>query len=131
MIPSIGDVISVVRALEICRNYQFTYLVERLSDNQDAFKDWTFDGASILADKIFAKIFSIPNLIEIALRHDLKYAYGEFNNKSERLLADEQFRQDLLNDGCLSWVAQAMYLAVRAFGNFPIKTDFSWGFARK
>ncbi|MGB4118075.1 MAG: hypothetical protein WBK51_16155 [Polaromonas sp.] len=131
MIPSIGNVISVALALEICRNYEFTYLVERLSNNQDAFKEWTFDGASILPDEIFAKIFSVPNLIEIALRHDLKYAYGEPDNKSERLLADEQFRRDLLNDGCISGVAQAMYLAVRAFGNFPIKTDFSWGFARK
>ncbi len=131
MVPSIGETMSAARAVGLCQVYGLAYLVQRISNGQDMFKDWKFDGTSMVPDALFSQVFGIPNLIEIALRHDLKYAYGETGNKSERLLADQQFRQELLRDGAPKLVAHAMYWAVHLFGDGPIKTDFSWGFARK
>jgi hypothetical protein len=131
MIPKIGDKISVQHALDLCVHYKLAYLIERLSIYKSEFNEWTFDGASLVPDPLFSKIFQIPNLVEIALRHDLKYAYGETGNEAEKQRADQEFRQELLADGAPKIIALLMYSAVVLFGGKPFKFDFSWGFARK
>ncbi len=131
MIPKIGETITADEALDLCRSFELDYLVERIEIDPDAFKDWVFDGASMIPDTLFAQIFDIPSLTEIALRHDLKYAYGEPGNHREKARADEAFKQELLIDGAAPAVEQLMFQAVDVFGDGPIATDFSWGFARK
>ncbi|MFM7331141.1 MAG: hypothetical protein ACKO1L_05700 [Brachymonas sp.] len=129
-IPKIGDMITTEQAIELCRHYDLHYLIERISKNPQDFKSWVFDGASMIQDALFAKIFSIPNLTVIALRYDLKYAYGDPENQDERKRADKELKQELLNDQASKLVVYPMYWAVRVFGNGPLKTDFTWGFAR-
>lgn len=85
----------------------------------------------MLPDDLVAQYFHIPHLIEIALKHDLKYAYGEPGNNTERLQADQDFKQDLLADETNPLVAEAMFRSVRLGGSGLIKTSFSWGFARR
>ncbi len=82
-------------------------------------------------DDLVAELAHIPHLVEVALKHDLKCAYGEPGNTEERERADREFKADLLADGAVPAVAVAMYLAVRLFGDTPIKTSFCWAFARK
>jgi hypothetical protein len=131
-LPAIGETITTGRARNLCQHFGFVSLVQRIDAAQpNEFRDWVFDGASILPDDLVAKFFHIPHLIEIALKHDLKYAYGEPNNTAERLKADEEFKQDLLNDSAHPSVAEAMFKSVRLGGSGLIKTSFSWGFARR
>ncbi len=131
MIPNIGETITTEKAIELCQLFGFDYLVERINGSPlDAFHDWPFDGASMIPDELFARIFKIPSLTEVALRHDLKYAYGEPGNRQEKARADEEFKQELLDDGTSPVLAQLMYQAVVTFGDGPIATHFSWGFAR-
>ena len=100
-----------------------------LPDIADA-KDWIFDGASMLPDKLMARLLRIPHLTEIALKHDLKYAYGELGNEEERLRADRELKEDLLADGTRRWLAETIFRIVRLSGSERWKTSFSWGFAR-
>jgi hypothetical protein len=130
-LPKIEDVITTARARELCVHYGYAYLVERIdAAPAGTFKEWRFDGASMTPDKLVSSLAGIPNLTEIALKHDLKYAYGELGNDAERLKADDEFKADLLVDGASRWVADIMYGAVRAGGHEAWKTSFSWGFAR-
>ena len=131
-LPAIGETITTARARALCleRGAMFDYIVKRIDDHPGDFKDWIFDGASLLPDNLVAKLFHIPHLIEIALKHDLKYAYGELGNKDERFRADQEFKQDLLADGTHPWVAEVMFKMVRLGGSEKLKTSFSWGFAR-
>ncbi|CAG0943272.1 hypothetical protein BROC_02214 [Candidatus Brocadiaceae bacterium] len=131
MIPKIGETITTNKALDLCRSFGIDYLIERIEINPEAFKDWVFDGASMIPDALFAQVFDIPSLTEIGLRHDLKYGYGELGNHQEKARVDEEFKQELLGDGASPTLAQLMYQAVDTFGGGPIATDFSWGFARK
>lgn len=131
MIPNIGDKITCELARELCGQFDIQYLVRRIENDPDVFEDWIFDGASMIPDELFARIFDIPSLTEIALRHDLKYAYGDPDNSAEKAEADRVFKQELLNDGASPILAQLMYRAVDAFGDGPIATDFTWGFARR
>jgi hypothetical protein len=130
--PAIGERITTARARVLCLELgaQFEYIVQRIDAAPGDFKDWIFDGASLLPDELVAKLFHIPHLIDIALKHDLKYAYGELGNEAERLRADQAFKQDLLADGADAWVAEAMFKSVRLGGSEYVKTSFSWGFAR-
>jgi hypothetical protein len=130
-LPEIDEKITTDRAIELCEHFGYIYLVERIKANQDRFKDWVFDGASMIPDKIFSQTFHIPNLIEIALKHDLKYAYGERGNKAEKLRADLEFALDLLNDGASSAITRLMFAAVDVGGNELFKTSYSWGYAWK
>ena len=131
-LPRIGETITTARARELCaeRGEMFAYIVKRIDDQPAEFKEWVFDGASRLPDRLVAKLFDIPHLIEIALKHDLKYGYGELGNREERRRADAEFEQDLLADGTRPWVAKVMYWAVRLGGGERFKTSYSWGFAR-
>ena len=130
-LPRIGETITTERARELCAHFGCTYLLERIDSAPDTFKDWEFDGASMIPDALVSKLAGIPNLTEIALKHDLKYGYGEPGNQKEREKADQEFKADLLADGADRIVAEVMYQAVRTFGNPPISTSFSWGFARR
>jgi len=131
-LPAIKDVITTERARALCVHYGYTSLVERIdAAPHGTFIEWKFDGASMTPDKLLSTLAGIPNLTEIALRHDLKYAYGELGNERERLKADDEFKADLLADGASPFVADVMYGAVRQFGNPPFRTSFSWGFARR
>lgn len=130
-LPEIEDVITTAQARALCVHYRYAYLVERIdAAPAGTFKEWKFDGASMTPDKLVSKLAGIPNLTEIALKHDLKYAYGELGNDAERLKADDEFRADLLADGASRPVADLMYEAVRKGGHEAWKTSFSWGFAR-
>jgi hypothetical protein len=127
----IEDVITTAMALELCKHYGFRHLVARIEEDRDVFQDWSFDGASMIPDDLVSEVASIPNLTEIVLKHDLKYAYGEPDNKEEKLKADKEFKEELLNDGASPEIAKLMFKAVDLFGDGLLKTSFSWGFARK
>lgn len=130
-LPRVGEFIDTERARELCAFFGLHYLVERIDKStHDAFKTWKFDGASMVPDDLFARIAQIPSLVVIALKHDLKYAYGEPGNQREKERADREFKADLLADGAASVTAEVMYQAVRAFGNMP-RASFAWGFARR
>jgi hypothetical protein len=131
-VPAIGETISTARARALCieRGAAFHYIITRIDAESREFKDWVFDGASLLPDKVIAKLFRIPHLTAIALEHDLKYAYGELGNQEERLEADRDFKKGLLADGARPWAAEIMFKMVRLGGSEKWKTSFSWGFAR-
>jgi hypothetical protein len=96
MIPKIDEVITTQRALDLCNHYGFEHLVKRIEENHEAFIDWVFDGASMIPDDLFPQATNIPNLTEIALKHDLKFAYGALGNKEEKSDADKVFKEELL-----------------------------------
>ena len=129
-LPNIDDNIDNSRAIELCRHYGLNYLVDRITATPDSFFVWKFDGASMIPDGFFSAVFNIPNLTEIALQHDLKYAYGERGNKEEKLRADLEFELAILNDGASVEMTKMMFAAVDLCGDGFIRTDFSWGFAR-
>ena len=130
--PSIGETITTdrARALGLELGAMFDYIVQRIDASPGDFKDWVFDGASMVPDELTAKLLHIPHLIDIALKHDPKYAYGELGNDAERLRTDQDFKQDLLADGADQLIAEAMFQAVRIGGSEHTKSRFSWGFAR-
>jgi len=138
-LPSIGDTINTVRALDLCRSYvaagriEFVYLETRLSAvPPQSFKDWTFDGVSVTWDAGFAALWNVPNITEIALRHDLKYAYGEIGpgEDQERKRADQELMNEVIQDGGNQTLALAMFGSVQLFGGSKGKQLWSWGFAR-
>jgi hypothetical protein len=98
-LPQVGDTIDTTLALKLCKHFSFDALAIRIQNNPENYNDWVFDGASMLPDKLFSKIFHIPNLVEVSLKHDLKYAYGESGNNSEKHQADLDFQHDLIADG--------------------------------
>lgn len=129
ILPEIDETITTDRAIELCEYFGYTYLVERINRNRDSYKDWVFDGASMIPDELFSKLFHIPNLVEIALKHDLKYAYGESGNEAEKLRADLEFELDILNEGASPKMAKLMFTAVDVGGKEWLKTDYAWGYA--
>ncbi|MBN2428248.1 MAG: hypothetical protein JXK94_07930 [Deltaproteobacteria bacterium] len=130
-LPKIGDPVTTEYAIELCQHFGFDYLVERLEAYPEDYKEWVFDGASMIPDNLFSKLFKIPNLTEIALRHDLKYAYGASGDNREKLKADLEFALEVLNDGASAEMTKLMFTAVDVGGKEILKTSFSWGFARK
>lgn len=128
-LPQIGEQIDTERALALCAHFGFHALVDRIEQDPLRYKSWVFDGASMLPDAWVSRWFKMPHLRLIALRHDLQYAYGEPGDRQARRLADKALEQALLEDGASKAVAKVFYLAVRAFGDGPVKTRFSWAFA--
>lgn len=61
-VPAIGETITTARARALCleRGAMFDYIVKRIDDQPGDFKDWIFDGASLLPDNLMAKLFRIP-----------------------------------------------------------------------
>ena len=129
-LPKIGEIVTTERALELCEQYGFNHLAERIQDNPDLFKEWEFDGCSMTPDAVLSQVIKVPSLIEICLRHDLGYAYGDPGNKEERLIVDEKFQNDLLGGGASEFAAKAMFDAVRLGGKEELCLPFSWSFAR-
>lgn len=129
-LPDIGDNINAQLAVKLCKYYSLDYLVDRITANPNSYSVWEFDGASMISDGLFSAVFNIPNLTEIALQHDLKYAYGEAGNKVEKLRADLEFELAILNDGASVEMTKMMFAAVDLCGDGLIRTDFSWGFAK-
>ena len=127
-IPSIGTWITSDMAIDLAIHFNLLDVVERIQENPADFKGWEFDGASAVPDHIASLFLGIPNLIEIALRHDLKYAYGVPGDDEAKLKADWEFGLELLADGASAGIAHAAVNAVELFGKLP--TDFGWGFAR-
>ena len=85
----------------------------------------------MVPDRLAMAFFNLPNLIEIALKHDLKYAYGDPGNRAEKRRADLEFKQDLLNDGACEHLADVMFIIVQIGGEEWLNTSFSWGFANR
>jgi len=129
-LPKIGEIVTTERALELCEQYGFNHLAERIEDNPDLFKEWKFDGCSMTPDSVLSELIKVPSLIEICLRHDLGYAYGDPGNKEERLIVDRKFQNDLLDGGASEFAAKAMFDAIRVGGKEELCLLFSWSFAR-
>jgi len=129
VLPKINDVITAQLAVELCDYYGLNYLSDRIQDNPENYKEWIFDGASMIDDAIFSDIFDLPNIVEISLKHDLKYAYGDHGNHEEKLIADLEFQIDLLRDGASTILSRLMFSSVDVFGYERLGTSFSWGFA--
>ncbi len=129
-LPKIGEIVTTERALELCEHYGFNYLAKRIEDNPDLFKDWKFDGCSMTPDAVVSELIKVPSLVEICLRHDLGYAYGDPGNEEERIRVDKKFQNGLLDGGASEFAAKAMFNAVRVGGKEELCLPFSWGFAR-
>ena len=129
-LPKTGEIVTTERGLELCEHYGLNYLADRIEDNPDLFKEWEFDGCSMTPDAVVSELIKVPSLVEICLRHDLGYAYGEPGNEEERLLVDKKFQNELRDGGASEFVAKAMYNAVRVGGKEILCLPFSWGFAR-
>jgi hypothetical protein len=80
--------------------------------------------------KVLSELIKVPTLVEICLRHDLGYAYGDPGNDKERLIVDKKFQNELLDGGASEFVAKTMFDAVRAGGKEKLCLPFSWSFAR-
>lgn len=128
-IPEIGETITNNRAIELCLHYGFDEIVQRIKHSPALFRPWVFDGASGVNDESAGELFNIPNIVEIALQHDLPYAYGIKGDKHARKKADMKLKQDIIDDGAGYVIANSFYLAVRLGGDIP-GTGYEWGFAR-
>ena len=129
-LPKIGEIVTTERALGLCEHYGLNYLVDRIEDHPDLFKEWEFDGCSMTPTEVLSELIKVPSLTEICLRHDLGYAYGDPGNREERLIVDKKFQNELRDGGASEFAAKAMYNAVRVGGKEELCLPFSWGFAR-
>ena len=129
-LPKIGDIVTTGRALELCEHYGLNHLTQRIEGNPDLFKEWKFDGCSLTPTEVLSEIIKVPTLIQICLRHDLGYAYGDPGNAEERMLVDKIFKDELIDAGAREFAAKSMYNAVRAGGKEKLCLPFSWGYAR-
>ncbi len=129
LIPEIGETITNERAIELCMHYELDEIVQRIKHSPSLFKPWVFDGASCVNDELLAEVFNLPGIEEIALQHDLAYAYGVIGDRRARKQADIKLKEDVVDDGGSEALAYTAYLLVRAGGNIP-DTGYQWGFAR-
>jgi hypothetical protein len=129
-LPKIGEIVTTVRALQLCEYYGFNYLADRIEDNPDLFKEWEFDGCSMTPEAVVSELIKVPSLVEICLRHDLGYAYGDPGNEEDRLLVDKKFQNELIEGGASEFAAKTMFDAVRVGGKEKLCLPFSWSFAR-
>lgn len=134
-LPEINEIVTTDMGLELCKYFNLDYLVKRIQDNHDKYKNWKFDGCSTLPDE-FLGIFTGCEWKDITykccLPHDLCYAYGEKDNEIERQRVDLKFYSDLVTKaGMKKWLAKAFLSAVRIGGEEEFGLSFSWGFANK
>jgi len=129
-LPKIGEIVTTERALGLCVHYGLNHLAKRIEDDPDLFKKWKFDGCSMTPSALLSELIKVPTLIEICLRHDLGYAYGEPGNEEERIVVDRKFENELMDGGAGKGTAKAMFDAVRAGGKEKFCLPFSWSFAR-
>ncbi|MFZ0449240.1 MAG: hypothetical protein WAL98_08355 [Desulfatiglandaceae bacterium] len=134
-LPEIGDWVTTQDGLGLCRYFNLDYLVDRIENNPEGYKDWQFDGCSGLPDELMG-LFTGCKWEDITyhccLPHDLAYGYGELGNQVERKRVDEKFYNELISRaGMKKWCATAFLAAVRIGGAEVFGLSFSWGFARK
>jgi len=134
-LPAIGETVTAAQALELCRHFDLTYLVDRIQANPDHYKSWEFDGCSGLPDELLG-LFTGCDWRDITykccLPHDLCYAYGELGNEEERQQVDHQFHDNLVEKAGMSKMLAAAFLAaVRVGGHEALGLSFSWGFANE
>jgi hypothetical protein len=133
-LPEIGEIITTQRALELCRHFNFDYLVARIEADPESFMDWKFDGCSCLQDDTLGRLTGCDwrdITFRCCLPHDLCYAYGDPGNGAERKQVDARFYSDLVNKaGMRKWMAAVFLAGVRIGGAESFRRSFSWGFAR-
>ncbi len=134
-LPELNENISTDRALELCRHFELTYLIERIEKNPGQYNEWKFDGCSGLPDELMG-LFTGCDWKDITykccLPHDLCYGYGESENDIERERVDLKFYSDLVTKaGMKKWLASAFLTAVRLAGDEDLGLSFSWGYACK
>ena len=131
---NIGQIVTPKMGLELARYFKLDYLIERLEKHPDKYKDFVWDGCSMIPDRLLT-VFTGINWRQITynccMPHDCAYAYGELGNKKEKQKADFKLIDDLLTIGMLTWQVQLFYNAVEIGGAEHLKLDFSWGFANK
>ncbi len=133
--PELKETITTARALELCKHFEMHTLVERILRNPEQYKEWKFDGVSVLNEKFAAGIANVDQktlTYQCALPHDLTYAYGTPGGKEERKRVDDVFKQNLLNKAHMSefW-ASIFHKAVRIGGAEELGLSFTWAFAQK
>ena len=128
-LPEINETITTGRGLELCQHFGFDDLAARIQDNTKQYKEWTFDGVSMAPDRLLKKLLRTPKLTEIALRHDLKYAYGRKGDKEEKMRADLALQKELIAGGTSRIIAWLMFKAVVLYGQEHFQFRFSWAFA--
>ena len=42
-LPDIGHIVTTEEGLELCKHFKLDYLVKRIEDNRDGYKNWKFD----------------------------------------------------------------------------------------
>ncbi len=134
-LPELGEIVNTERALELCRHFHLSYLIQRIEANPERYTSWEFDGCTGLPDQILG-LFSGCDwrdiTYECCLPHDLAYAYGQLGNEEEREQVDRKFHDDLVTKaGMKKWQAAAFLTAVRVGGVEDFGLSFSWGFAHK
>ena len=129
-VPEIGEIITNKLAIELCDYYGFDEIARRIREQPERYRDWEFDGGSMIPDEFMAEWLNIPeeSLVEAFLLHDIPYAFGESNDKKGKHIADCTLELRLLNIGAPSEVAKKVRAAIEIFGSFP-GTSFHWGFA--
>ena len=133
--PEIDEIITTERALELCKHFELNHLVERILKNPDQYKEWPFDGVSVLCERFAAGVAHVDQEIltnHCALPHDLEYAYGIPGDKKDKKRVDDEFKQNLLNKAHMSefW-ASIFHKAVRIGGKEELGLSFTWAFAQK
>lgn len=132
-LPEIGDIIVTDQALELCNHFKLDFLVKRIQENPDKYKNWEFDGCSCLRDEKLGFITGCDwkdITFKCCLPHDLCYAYGEQENEIERQRVDLKFYSDLVTKaGMEKWKASAFLAGVRIGGAEVFGQSFSWAFA--
>ena len=81
MLPDIGQTITTEEALELCKHFKLDYLINRIQQNPEKYKNWNFDGCSGLPDEImglFTGCIWEDITFKCCLPHDLCYAYRDF-----------------------------------------------------
>ncbi len=133
ILPTIGDTITTDRARELAVALDLPHVVALIDAEPEAFKEWVFDGVSILDDHLAGALTGIEDRVTaIALVHDLQYAYGRMGDEKARARADTRFRADLLAAGANAVMSELFYLAVHLGGAGSIRrTSYTWGFARR
>ncbi|GAG80346.1 unnamed protein product, partial [marine sediment metagenome] len=58
--PEIGTIITTETAIDYCNLNGLYYLECRIRENPGFFKEWEFDGASMIEDVGFSAAFNIP-----------------------------------------------------------------------
>lgn len=131
MFPYLRSTVTTSQAQSLCYQFNLNYIVERMLQNPEIYRDWTFDGVSGLPDWIFRFVGNQKTVTYYcALPHDLGYAYGQLGNRNERLMVDRQFYHNLINYGQVHpIIAKICYLVVRVLGSERFGTSYSWGFA--